>query len=590
MRFSVSKESVMPFEKEKSLKTLGYTVDDKFSPHSSWILKDGKYLNLNGKSHNLIWDDISDAGLNIEKELEGAIKVNDGENPNDPIPHPYVSLMKGITPVQWSVLEEWLNDFGTKDVYFDLPEYGEAYLFGLDEMSPREIIKWLKDFFASDGAFESAFEDLQGIYNQYYKDIPKTIFDMIIEQDPTFKKSQNKLGTYGKWLLKLYKQNQLNNTGHIKDVLTRFEENKNQLKEKDIMRFKTLEDVDSYLEDTNSYKNTTSRQNLRMVQKAVHNADLDKDAKKVFEDSEWVIYVPETYEASCKLGRGTKWCTATTESEYYYNYYSGQGNLYIIINKKNPEEKYQCHLESGQFMNKEDKQIKTAKFLRENPSLRGFFFEKVKKELGIESLTEDYQIILNLDDIESLSSFYGFKSVFSGEEIVEALTSPYELIMNWGIQDQVYEEGAEPLFQGSLLEILKEKEIDETSDSEILRAVVAAAASATSSGTEEELYDLISTKLEDSVPNVFSASYNRNSEKLYVTATGEDWCNLHLFAPVDDEEREEFSEKFEPMKLDILAYIAHDFSLSTQELDNCIFLDEEAFKEYLDDELAAVSE
>jgi hypothetical protein len=53
------------------------------------------------------------------------------------------------------------------------------------------------------------------------------------------------------------------------------------------------------------------------------------------------VWVPETYAASCKLGQGTKWCTATTENDYYYKQYTrGNKKLYIFINKQNKNEKY----------------------------------------------------------------------------------------------------------------------------------------------------------------------------------------------------------------------------------------------------------
>jgi hypothetical protein len=84
-----------------------------------------------------------------------------------------------------------------------------------------------------------------------------------------------------------------------------------------------------------------------------------------YEDSDWVVYIPETYAASCKLGQGTSWCTASTESSNYYDDYTEDGPLYIIINKKDRNEKYQFHLETDSFMDKDDDAIDLFTFFKE---------------------------------------------------------------------------------------------------------------------------------------------------------------------------------------------------------------------------------
>ena len=152
------------------------------------------------------------------------------------------------------------------------------------------------------------------------------MLNRVIALDPTFKREKDKLGNYGKWLLSLFSKGQLQNEGHVKDLLNRFESEKNHLVNKDIMRYKSLEEVDAMLNDENSYKSLTDRQKLRQIQTAVKKTNVSNDAELVYEDSKWQVWVPKTYEASCKLGRNTQWCTATTEKDYYYNYYAEQGN------------------------------------------------------------------------------------------------------------------------------------------------------------------------------------------------------------------------------------------------------------------------
>ena len=217
-------------------------------------------------------------------------------------------------------------------------------------------------------------EDIEAM-KPHYPNIPDEKFQEIIELDPTYKQGSTNAGTYGKWLLNLANKNggDLPNLGHITDVLKRFDTSKKQLKNKDIMKFRSVQEVDDYLNDEDNYKEESARQKLRRVQNFVRKTDLIKDADKVFDGNDWVIYVPKTYEASCKLGRGTTWCTATTQSDNYYNMYNSDGPLYININKHNPDEKYQFHFPSEQFMDKNDEEIDVMEFLQNNEELLDFY-------------------------------------------------------------------------------------------------------------------------------------------------------------------------------------------------------------------------
>lgn len=75
------------------------------------------------------------------------------------------------------------------------------------------------------------------------------------------------------------------------------------------------------------------------------NADLEK----VYEDNEWVVYVPHSHAAAKQVGKGSNWSIAF-DDDYYYNIYSAQGPLYINI-RKSDNVKFQFHFETGQFMN-----------------------------------------------------------------------------------------------------------------------------------------------------------------------------------------------------------------------------------------------
>lgn len=68
-------------------------------------------------------------------------------------------------------------------------------------------------------------EDIQSM-KPHYPNIPDDRFQALIELDPTYRKGSNNAGTYGKWILGLANRNNgdIDNSGHVTDILNRFEE------------------------------------------------------------------------------------------------------------------------------------------------------------------------------------------------------------------------------------------------------------------------------------------------------------------------------------------------------------------------------
>lgn len=304
---------------------------------------------------------------------------------------------------------------------------------------------------------ELLLEDIWDL-KKYFPNIPDEKYVDLLKLDPTYK-GGDIAGTYAKWILGLANKNKLDNIGHITDILKRFDSEKKNLINKDIMRYKSLEDLDSMLNDPDSYKNKSHRQEVRQRQKDRKAVDLSSEAKKVYEDSEWEVWVPETYAASCKLGQGTRWCTASTEDSYYYNMYKNTygGDYYIIINKHNPEEKYQFHFESGQYMDSDDSSIDLGDFMLENKGLSDFFKNKIKlpDKIDIEELSEfignKYDIkkgwisyILD-GDTEELFDFYYISEVSDVIEYIDEIDSKsWEMLSKLGVtedtlEDELYE-------------------------------------------------------------------------------------------------------------------------------------------------------
>ena len=67
----------------------------------------------------------------------------------------------------------------------------------------------------------------------------------------------------------------------------------------------------------------------------LQSKELEKQVVKVFEDDEWVVVRPLTFEASAKYGAGTKWCTTYQNEKTYFARYWKRGILAYFINKIN---------------------------------------------------------------------------------------------------------------------------------------------------------------------------------------------------------------------------------------------------------------
>jgi len=103
---------------------------------------------------------------------------------------------------------------------------------------------------------------------------------------------------------------------------------KNQVKTRDVNKFKTFSDMSAEVESVNQ---TYSKKTDIKIK--------SKDAEVVFENDKWLVIIPRTFEASCKYGSGTKWCTTMAGGEHYRKYARREITLYYIISKTNPDDR-----------------------------------------------------------------------------------------------------------------------------------------------------------------------------------------------------------------------------------------------------------
>jgi hypothetical protein len=89
--------------------------------------------------------------------------------------------------------------------------------------------------------------------------------------------------------------------------------------ENDVCKYSTFEDISSAL----------SLSSLIEIEK-----EMESQIQKVYDDENWVVVLPLTFESSIKYGAGTKWCTTFKNEKQYFARYWNRGILAYYINKK----------------------------------------------------------------------------------------------------------------------------------------------------------------------------------------------------------------------------------------------------------------
>lgn len=217
-------------------------------------------------------------------------------------------------------------------------------------------------------------------------------FTKIVSADPTSKVTPEGevkfVGNYSKWLIQQFINGQfkLEDSYKALEYLTAFKRHYTKLadvKLRNINNYKTLADVYDVLDQNNLLQRETKGE----LRQKVHAAE--KDIDFIYEDDKWQVVSPNSYEASCNWGADTQWCTATRSSDSWYKQYTEQGPLYILVNKNNPKEKYQFHVQSGQYMDSKDHSIDIIAFFHKNPALSKAFFHIVTKTLELNKKPEE---------------------------------------------------------------------------------------------------------------------------------------------------------------------------------------------------------
>lgn len=262
---------------------------------------------------------------------------------------------------------------------------------------------------------------LKDIRKKFYSSIAVDDFWRIVRCDPTYDEvgHPQKKGKYVQWLLNAYNKEiitseSLNECTFLLDVFNRY---RSLLAEKDIMRYDTLQKLrdvlEPYLDDPYADVHETS--------KAVRIRKIKEGAEKVYEDEEWAVFVPHTWEASRYYGKGTRWCTAYDSSDSFFNQYNNKGPLYININRQT-KKKWQFHFETQTYCNERDERV-SLDDVPLSDGLRQFYHLTVSKHIPTTSAHTFADAIAqwNADDGEETLHFGGLEGDTS---CIETLVLP----------------------------------------------------------------------------------------------------------------------------------------------------------------------
>jgi hypothetical protein len=178
----------------------------------------------------------------------------------------------------------------------------------------------------------------------------------------------------------------------------------------DINRFKTYKEF----EDT-----MINQYDLDEIEGVDKKKEEEKGtASKVYEDGSVLVVVPHDEAAACRYGRGTRWCTAATQGQNYFDYYNKQGKMYILIPKQpqHEGEKYQLHFPSGQFMDENDDGVNLYTLLTERfPELKEFFMKNEPEIKDMIIMCPDEELQKYINEIADLAEEHLRDIIFEWE-------------------------------------------------------------------------------------------------------------------------------------------------------------------------------
>ena len=114
-------------------------------------------------------------------------------------------------------------------------------------------------------------------------------------------------------------------THNLKEILlavSKFDTQNQRLKIKDLNQYRDIDQLFDTLQ--------------KLGQTARRTVEISDEVDRIYEDNRFVVVVPKTHKSSCYYGAGTKWCTASKDTDSHFSNYKSSGELYYIIDKTLP--------------------------------------------------------------------------------------------------------------------------------------------------------------------------------------------------------------------------------------------------------------
>jgi hypothetical protein len=172
--------------------------------------------------------------------------------------------------------------------------------------------------------FEGRKEDALAKYGE----VPKEIFDVFVENDPS---GNHK---YIDWLMRTwgqdncganggyhnqYRCNNISNAESLVSDILFFNESPHKYDIKDINKFEYISQF------------TTATREARLI---LTKGELKKQATKLYETDRYLVIEPHSHPSSCYYGSGTQWCTTSKSYSGHFDSYYKDNSLLYFINKK----------------------------------------------------------------------------------------------------------------------------------------------------------------------------------------------------------------------------------------------------------------
>lgn len=209
---------------------------------------------------------------------------------------------------------------------------------------------------------------------------------------------------------------------------------------------RTIKEFINFCED-NNFKglDTTKITTLDEMTDYIALASIKKDLKeyekqvvKEYEDEEWMVIRPLTWESSLKYGAASKWCTASKDNPEHFFRYTKEGSLIYFINKVtgykvawhfNIKERYETKSSFWDVKDSRTDVLETKLPINLIMWVRSMIIDnniKSNKEVGLDVWLESYKRVKKEMKVHELNSDVGEMDMVAEAEVVgEPMTNEY---------------------------------------------------------------------------------------------------------------------------------------------------------------------